>query len=149
MTIRQPFVFRLVVESFLAFAAFEMRIKAVVTSCGFTAFHHYYGGKLKNWTSSRYMPRIRTQYQNHPDQVPFDFYGVLSAIAPRAIFVNAPLHDSNFEVVGVKKVMTAIEPVYKLLGAGEKIQAQYPDSTHNFPDEVRKQAYRWLDRQLK
>ncbi|MCU0876822.1 MAG: FG-GAP-like repeat-containing protein, partial [Pirellulaceae bacterium] len=32
-------------------AVFEPRIKAVVTSCGFNAFHDYYGGDLKGWTS--------------------------------------------------------------------------------------------------
>src|SRR5690606_23538160 len=85
-------------------AAFDERLKAVVTSCGFNAFHHYYGGNLAGWTSDRYMPLIREQYKNDPDQVPFDFYEVLAAIAPRAIFVNAPLSDSNFEVTGVKKV---------------------------------------------
>ncbi|HEX5105396.1 MAG TPA: FG-GAP-like repeat-containing protein, partial [Pirellulaceae bacterium] len=64
-------------------AVFEPRIKAVVTSCGFNAFHDYYKGNLKGWTSDRYMPRIRDVYHNDPDQMPFDFPEVLAAIAPR------------------------------------------------------------------
>ena len=63
-------------------APFDLRIKAVVTSCGFTAFHHYYEGNLKGWTSDRYMPRIRDVYENNPDKMPFDFYEVIAAIAP-------------------------------------------------------------------
>ena len=130
-------------------AAFEQRIRAVVTSCGFTAFHHYYGGKLAGWTSDRYMPRIREIFKNDPDQVPFDFYGVLGAIAPRGIFINAPLHDSNFEVEGVRKVVKVVKGAYSIRDAAGNLQAVYPDSGHDFPDDIRQQAYRWLDSQLK
>lgn len=130
-------------------AAFDQRLKAVVTSCGFTAFHHYYGGKLAGWTSDRYMPRIRDVYGNDPNQVPFDFYEVLAAIAPRGIFVNAPLHDSNFDNAGVKKVMTSVSKVYDLLETKGKVVAVYPDCGHDFPDAIRQQAYDWLDAQLK
>jgi len=62
-------------------AAFDQRIRAVVTSCGFTAFHHYKGSNLAGWTSERYMPRIRTQFENDPDRVPFDFYGTRVVVA--------------------------------------------------------------------
>ena len=32
-------------------AAFDTRIQALVSSCGFTSFAKYYGGNLKGWTS--------------------------------------------------------------------------------------------------
>ncbi|MCH7726997.1 MAG: alpha/beta fold hydrolase, partial [Planctomycetes bacterium] len=130
-------------------APFDLRIKAVVTSCGFTAFHHYYGGKLAGWTSDRYMPQIRDQYGNDPDKMPFDFYEVLAATAPRGIFINAPVRDSNFDITGVKKVVTEVRKVYELLGAKENLVAVHPNSAHDFPDDVRRQAYEWLDGQLK
>lgn len=130
-------------------AAFDQRLRAVVTSCGFTAFHHYYGGKLAGWTSDRYMPRIRDMWNNDPDRVPFDFYEVLAAIAPRPIFINAPLHDSNFDNEGVKKVVDSVMKVHELLGAKEKVVAAYPDCGHDFPDAIRQQAYEWLEEQLK
>ncbi len=130
-------------------AAFDQRIKAVVTSCGFTAFHHYYGGDLKGWTSDRYMPLIRDRYANAPDRVPFDFYEVLAAIAPRGIFICAPLRDSNFENEGVKKVVTEVEEVYKRLAAPQRLVAKYPDAGHDFPDAEREQAYAWLKEILK
>ena len=130
-------------------AAFDSRIRASVTSCGFTAFHHYYEGNLAGWTSDRYMPRIRDEYGNDPSRVPFDFYEVLAAIAPRSIFVNAPISDNNFENSGVRKVVTEVEKVQKIYGeqAGE-ITARYPECDHDFPDEVRAEAYQWLKEQL-
>src|SRR5262245_24131385 len=83
-------------------AVFEPRIKAVVTSCGFNAFPKYYKGNLKGWSHQGYMPRIATEYGLDPKRMPFDFTEILGAIAPRAVFINAPLRDANFEVTGVQ-----------------------------------------------
>jgi predicted dienelactone hydrolase len=130
-------------------AVFEPRIKAVVTSCGFNAFHDYYQGDLKGWTSDRYMPRIRDVYDNNPDKMPFDFPEVLAAIAPRAIYVAAPLHDANFEVSGVRKCIAAAQPVFDLLSAKDKLVVEYPESGHDFPDDVRERVYNWLKKELK
>jgi acetyl esterase/lipase len=130
-------------------AAFDRRIKAVVTSCGFTAFHHYYKGDLKGWTSDRYMPLIASKYENNPDKMPFDFHGVLSAIAPRAIFICAPLRDENFAVEGVREVQSETSKVFELLKAGDRLRFEYPDEAHDFPNETRRSAYDWLDRMLR
>jgi hypothetical protein len=117
-----------------------------VTSCGFTPFHDYYEGRLAGWTSDRYMPRIRDVYENDPDRVPFDFYEVLAAIAPRATFIVAPEHDSNFAVAGVRKTEQEVQPVYELLGATDQLQIRYPDCAHDFPQAMRQEVYEWLDR---
>ena len=130
-------------------AVFEPRLKAVVTSCGFNAFHDYYKGDLKGWTSDRYMPRIRDVYGNDPNKMPFDFPEVLAAIAPRAVYVAAPLHDANFEVSGVRKCITAAQPVFDLLGGKDKLVVEYPDCGHDFPDDVRQRVYEWLKSELK
>src|SRR5262245_15578345 len=130
-------------------AVFEPRLKAVVTSCGFTAFHDYMKGDLKGWTSDRYMPKIRDVYENNPDKMPFDFHEVLAAIAPRGIYVNAPLGDTNFEVSGVKKCIAAAQPVFELLDAKDQLVVEYPDAGHDFPDDVRDRVYKWLEQQLK
>src|SRR5690606_29056413 len=54
-------------------AVFEPRIKAVVSSCGFTSFGKYYGGDLTGWSGPRYMPLIAQRYGCDPDHMPFDF----------------------------------------------------------------------------
>jgi dienelactone hydrolase len=129
-------------------SAFDGRIKALVSSCGFTSFPKYYGGDLKGWTSDRYMPLIATKYESKPAKMPFDFPEVVAAFAPRAFFTNSPLHDDNFEVSGVRDCMDAAKPVYELLGAKDKLEAIYPDCKHDFPLEARRAAYAWLDRWL-
>jgi dienelactone hydrolase len=129
-------------------AAFDLRIKAVVTSCGFTGFADYYKGDLAGWTSDRYMPRIRDVYAKDPAKMPFDFPEVLAAIAPRPIFVAAPLADANFDNAGVRKVIASVTPVYELLGAKGNLHAIYPDCKHDFPDDARAEVYAWLGKQL-
>jgi hypothetical protein len=120
-----------------------------VSNCGFTSAPKYYGGNIKGWTSPRYVPRIETVYKLDVKKIPFDFPEVVAALAPRAFLASAPLKDDNFEVSGVKDCMAAAKPVYGLLGAKEKLKANYPDCKHEFPLEVRKVAYEFLDRWLK
>jgi dienelactone hydrolase len=130
-------------------AVFDPRIKCVISNCGFCSFPRYYGGDLKGWSHDGYMPRIRTEYELKPEKMPFDFTEVTAALAPRPFLASAPTRDSNFDVQGVKDCIAAAKPVYELLGAAEKLSANYPDCEHNFPPEARKVAYEWLDRWLK
>src|SRR5262249_11137455 len=126
-------------------AAFDTRIKALVSNCGFTSFPKYFAGNLKGWTSPRYMPRIASVYESRPEKVPFDFSEVVACFAPRAFLACAPLHDDNFEVSGVRDVMRAAKPVYELFGVPQKLAAYYPDCRHDFPTDSRNMAYEWLD----
>lgn len=132
----------------LFLAAFDERVAASVTSCGFNTFRKYYGGDLTGWSHRGYMPRIAEVYGKEPARMPFDFPDILAAIAPRALFVNAPRHDSNFEVSGVQDCLDAAGPVYNRLGARERLTAVFPDTEHDFPPAVREQAYRFLEEQL-
>ena len=132
----------------LFLAVFDTRIKAVVTSCGFCSFFKYYGGDLTGWSHKGYMPRIASIYGKNPDKIPFDFTEILGAVAPRALFINAPLHDANFEISGVYDCVNAARPVYNLLKAGDKLVMTNPDATHAFPPDARNAAYRFLDMEL-
>ena len=132
----------------LFLAAFDTRIKAAVTNCGFTSFAKYYGGNLAGWSHKGYMPAIESEFGKDPARMPFDFPEVLAAIAPRAVLAIAPLRDSNFEVSGVKDCVASASQVYRLLDAESALQALYPDCAHEFPDDIRKQAYDWLKANL-
>jgi len=130
-------------------AAFDTRIKVLVSNCGFTRFHKYYEGKLAGWTSPRYMPRIAEVYGNDPDRVPFDFTEIVAAFAPRPFLASAPVRDANFEVSGVKDVMASAKPIYALYGKADHLQANYPECEHDFPADARETAYAFFDRYLK
>lgn len=133
----------------LFIAAFDPRIRACVTSCGWNLFPDYYNGDLTGWTSDRYMPRIKTVYEKSAARLPFDFHEVIAAIAPRAVLSISPTQDSNFAVAGVRKAVPSIGAVYALHGAAKAFQVEYPECGHDFPPQMRTRAYAFIDDALR
>jgi hypothetical protein len=132
-------------------AVFEPRIKVIVSSCGYVGWRGYaeLAGDLKAWANPRpYMPRISSAYQNDPEKMPFDLHEVVAALAPRPLFVNAPLGDNIGLVDNVRETLTASTPIYALYGAADVIQSEHPGCGHSFPSEVREKAYLFLERHL-
>jgi hypothetical protein len=81
--------------------------------------------------------------------MPFDFDGVLQAIAPRPVFINAPLHDANFDSTGVDDCIAAARPVYAdVFHVSGSLRVVHPDCAHDFPPEVRTAAYEFLESSL-
>lgn len=76
-----------------------------------------------------------------PQDVPFDYYELIAALAPRRVYVNAPLKDSNFRWDSVDRIVAAAAPVFKLLGADGALTVRHPDCDHDFPDAERFEAY--------
>lgn len=135
----------------LFLAMFDSRVQAIVSSCGFNVFAKHAKGDVSAWSAKYYMPRIKTEYGDDPHKIPFDFTEVLGALAPRPVFVNAPLHDEpDFEVSGVKDCVVAAMPIYRdLFDAGDNLVVEHPDAGHSFPMDVRQRAYAFLDEHLK
>jgi dienelactone hydrolase len=129
-------------------AAFDDRLRVVVSSCGFTTFARYRGGNLQPWSQPLYMPRIATRYDNDPDQVPFDFGELIAVLAPRPLLAIAPLHDHNFDVEGARHAIASARSIHTLLDAAANLEAYHPACGHAFPDSVRERAYGFLDRWL-
>ncbi len=129
--------------------AFDPRLQVLVSSCGFTRFKEYHGGDLSGWGQERYMPLIALQYHNNPAEMPFDFSDVLTALAPRPLFINAPLHDANFSVEGVREALKIVEPIYaEKFHAGNRLVVRHPNAAHSFPNAVRYEAYQFIDKWL-
>jgi hypothetical protein len=135
-------------------AVFDSRIHVVVTSCGMDSFPDYYGGNPKlwvhgqGWCQDRYMPKL-AEYQGKLKDIPFDFPELIAALAPRDVFINAPLHDSNFQWQSVDRIVGAAKKVYALHKAEDHLIVEHPDCPHDFPDAVREKAYGLLERVLK
>lgn len=127
-------------------AVFEPRITTIVSSCGLDLYTDYYGGDPKvwqpekGWCQLRYMPRL-LDYAGRLDAIPFDFAEMIGALAPRTCFISAPLRDSNFRWASVDKIIAAARPIYALLGKPDALTVAHPDSEHDFPPDVREQAY--------
>ncbi|MBI85904.1 MAG: alpha/beta hydrolase [Planctomycetaceae bacterium] len=135
-------------------AAFEQRITVLASSCGFDSYLDYKGGKEINWRFGRgwcqirYMPRM-SDYRGNLEAIPFDFHELLAALAPRPLFVNAPLHDGNFHWQSVDRCVSAAQPVYKLFESDGNLVVSHPDCAHDFPVAMREQAYSLIDSVLR
>lgn len=135
-------------------AVFESRIKLVISSCGFDSFRDYYGGKPDNWQpgrgwcQDRYMPRL-AEYRGRLAEIPFDFPELIGCLAPRAVFISAPLRDDNFRWQSVDTIVAAAAPVFDLCGTPQNLRVEHPDCPHDFPETVREQAYGFLESRLK
>ena len=127
-------------------AVFDERIKVIVSSCGFDSYRDYMNGNITGWTSERYMPRLKTYA---PDNYPFDFHEIIGALAPRPVFVNAPLGDSNFKWGSVDAVAASAREVFALYGVEENLRIEHPDCSHQFPKALREKAYALIDEALK
>lgn len=129
-------------------ALIDDRIKAIAVSCSFDSFLDYKDGDIRGWTSERYMPRL-LEYRDHLPEIPFDFPELLGAIAPRAIFISAPIGDTNFRWRSVDAVVQAAAPVFELYSRPGNLRVVHPDCGHLFPRETREAAYQFLDRHLR
>lgn len=135
-------------------AVFEPRLKVIVSSCGFDSYLDYYDGNPDNWKpergwcQTRYMLRL-ADYRGRLEEIPFDFHELLGALAPRPVFINAPLRDSNFRWRSVDDVVQAASAVYRLYGVPQNLRVEHPDCEHDFPEAMREEAYRLLAEHLR
>jgi len=135
-------------------AAFDTRLKVVISSCGWTEVEYYdigpvadelYGGRLGPFAQDRYMPLTRDKYQLDGDKLPFNYHEIIALIAPRHFFSNSPVNDANFDVAGVKIGIEKGKEAYRFLHAEDNLQVRYPLADHDFPPAIRKEVYRYID----
>jgi hypothetical protein len=114
--------------------AFEPRYKVGVFNEGGI------GLRMSNWTDPWYLsekikPRIPA----------LEHHQVLALVAPRPFLVlGGDSADGDASWPFVKAVL----PVYRLLGAGDRVGLHNHKGKHTFPREARRLAYRWLDHWL-
>ena len=129
-------------------AVFDERIQVIVSSCGFDSLLDYYGGNIKGYVQERYMLRM-ADYLGHPQDCPWDHYELIACLAPRHVFVNAPLRDANFRWESVDRIAAAARQVFRLHQAENHLQIAHPDADHDFPDAERYASYELIRRVLR
>lgn len=129
-------------------AAFDTRLRIIVTSCGFDSLLDYYGGNIKGYVQERYMLRM-ADYLGRPQDVPWDYDELIATLAPRRIFINAPLKDANFRHLSVDRVVASAKSIFTLHGVPENLRVAHPDCDHDFPDAERHAAYDWIAETLR
>jgi hypothetical protein len=143
--------------------AFDERINAGVSNCGFDTFR--LDGNTFRWSHATALlpqlgfyvsnPRINMDlYRAVPDSavidVPFDMHEVLALIAPRPILISTSDEDFVFPNGGwsARRAISRLKPVYELHGADGNLSSFYFNGGHNFPIAASANAYAWLEGQL-
>ena len=144
--------------------AFDERIKAGVSNCGFDTFR--IDGNTWRWSRATALlpllgfyvsnPRLSMDfYRAVPDSsvvdVPFEMHELLALVAPRPLLLSTSDEDFVFPNGGwsARRALARIGPVYELLGARENLSSFFFSGGHNFPREASENAYNWLGHQLK
>ena len=118
---------------------YDTRITAAVSSCGFGLLRTLVRDGI-NHGFAMYVPGILEVC---------DLDALVAALAPRPFLLTAGETDPIFPIDGVRSLVTKAQHRYTQEGVPERFQAILFPAGHSFPDEVKREAYRFLDRWLK
>lgn len=144
--------------------AFDERIRAGVSNCGFDTFR--LDGNTWRWSHATALlpklgfyisnPRITMDlYRAVPDSavidVPFDMHEVLALIAPRPLLLSTSDEDFVFPNGGwsARRAIEKVRPVYQLLGAKDELSSYFFSGGHSFPEDASRNAYAWLEGEIR
>ncbi len=130
-------------------AAFDDRIKAVVSSCGVNPFAGnaepgHWGYRPFPYT---HIPKITADLEK--DRVPFEFNEIIALAAPRPMFFYAAQSDHLFpHWQSVGACLQDVHKLYAWLQAEDRFVSYMGVGDHDFPSAIRHAAYDFLDEWL-
>ncbi|MEO7913297.1 MAG: prolyl oligopeptidase family serine peptidase [Roseiflexaceae bacterium] len=119
-------------------AWYDRRVRAAVSSCGFGRIDTIIRDAI-NHNYALYVPGLLELC---------DTDGLLAEIAPRAFLLSAGEQDALFPIDGVRALAASAEVAYAACGVPERFRAIIFPTGHSFPDQVKAEAYAFLDRWL-
>jgi dienelactone hydrolase len=119
-------------------AWYDARVKAAVSSCGFGLISTLLRDAI-NHNFALYVPDMLSVC---------DMDGVLAEVAPRAFLLTAGEADPIFPIDGVRSLAERASAAYQAAGAPDRLRALIFPGGHGMPDNVREEAYMFLDRWL-
>ncbi|HEY4554757.1 MAG TPA: dienelactone hydrolase family protein [Bacillaceae bacterium] len=129
-------------------AGMDTRVKAVVCSCGFAVFandpeRERWG--RRSWFS--HIPKISDYLAN--DEVPFEFNEIAALAAPTPLFLWMGQKDKIFpHWEQAAAAVHDIDRLYAFLDAEHEFTSLIGNEGHDFPKEIRRMAYAFLDEKL-
>jgi dienelactone hydrolase len=120
-------------------AWYDSRITSVLSSCGFGLLRTLVRDGI-NHGFATYVPGMLNVG---------DLDMVAATVAPRAFMLTAGESDDLFPIDGVRAIVAAAQREYAEAAVPERFEAILFPSGHSFPDEVKAEAYAFIDRWLK
>jgi dienelactone hydrolase len=133
-------------------AAFDGRVKGLVSVCGFDPLRLQTADKgtegIGHYSHLHGLLPQLGFFVGQEDRVPFDFDEVLALAAPKPVLLVAPELDRYARVADVRREMEGPKKVYDLLGHPEALQFETPMDINRFPRRMQEHAFDWLAQQL-
>lgn len=131
-------------------ATMDPRIKAIVSSCGFSPFtgdpHPQHWGHREYWYT--HLPKVTADLE--ADRVPFEFHEIVALCAPTPFFNYSAQSDAIFpHWEAVAQAMLDLHRAYAWLGSEDRFLSLLGAGAHDFPPLVREAAYGFLDAWLR
>jgi len=120
-------------------AWYDRRIKAAVSSCGFSQIHSI----LREGINHNFAMFVLGFLEQG------DIADLVRDLAPKPFMMSNGDSDPIFPVDGVEQIAQAARRAYGEKGKADQFQSILFDGGHSFPPKVRELAYDWLDRFLK
>lgn len=129
-------------------AAVEPKIAGVGVVSAFTplrsASSHVEGVKAYSHLFGL-LPRLGFFVGNEA-KIPVDFPEILSAVAPRALFVTAPELDRHADHEDVLKAVDQAEDIYDLFGRSDELELSTPHEFNHFTRSQQQELVKWLEK---
>lgn len=127
----------------------DSRIKAVVPICGlspFTGDANPQRWGIRDWYT--HFPKMNDYLSK--DEVPFEMNEIIALSAPTPMFFYVAQNDHIFpHWQRIAETLNDVYSLYDWLGYSNRFQYSIGPGDHDFPVEIRKWAYDFLDQNLK
>ena len=136
-------------EAALHAAAFDTRVKAVVSLCGFSPLRTE-KRMARSVGARRYAlltslaPRMGF-FVGHEERLPYDYDELLGLIAPRKVLIIDPWGDYWTDHAGLDACVARARDVYRLHDAEDALTVQRPYDNRNFTHDRLVEIIAWLE----
>ena len=115
---------------------YDRRVAAGVSSCGISQIEAMFRDNII-LSYSMYVPGFSRLG---------DMCDIVAGIAPRPFFMSSGLQDTkSFPIDGIEHITEMAKSKYAQLGSPNSFRSIIFDGGHMFGDDVKKEAYEWLD----
>ncbi len=118
---------------------YDERVRAAVSSCGFGLISTILRDGI-NHNFALYVPGLLNIC---------DLDALVADLAPRPFMLTAGAEDRLFPIDGVRAIVERATAAYAREQASDRFRALIFPGSHTFPDDVKAEAYAFLDRWLK
>jgi len=129
-------------------AALDPRVKGVVSICGFTPMRtdtadKGTGGLARYSVDLPLLPRLGF-FVGQESRLPYDYDGLIASLAPRPVYVLAPLLDRDATPEDVRAAVGRARKAYTLVHGEDKLVLDEPWDYNRFPQAAQDRIIQWM-----